>query len=75
MAAEHLEHLDQFFAVLATNGLTINLIKCTFMDGWPLHLQSAVHMQYRPVMYKWSYCEGCVVSRVAPPWFELKISR
>ncbi len=25
------EHLDQFFAVLAANRLTINLSKCTFM--------------------------------------------
>ena len=31
MPAEHLDHLDQFFAVLAANGLTINLSKCTFM--------------------------------------------
>ncbi len=31
MTAEHLDHLDQFFAVLAANGLTINLSKCTFM--------------------------------------------
>ncbi len=30
-AAEHLEHLDQFFAMLAANGLTINLSKCTFI--------------------------------------------
>jgi hypothetical protein len=30
-AVEHLDHLDQFFAVLAANGLTINLSKCTFM--------------------------------------------
>jgi hypothetical protein len=30
-ATEHLEHLDQFFTVLAANGLTINLSKCTFM--------------------------------------------
>jgi hypothetical protein len=25
------EHLDQFFALMAANGLTINLSKCTFM--------------------------------------------
>jgi hypothetical protein len=31
MAAELLDHLDQFFAVLAANCLTINLSKCTFM--------------------------------------------
>ncbi|MFN9900776.1 MAG: reverse transcriptase domain-containing protein, partial [bacterium] len=30
-AAEHLAHLDQFFAVLAANGMVINLSKCTFM--------------------------------------------
>ncbi len=30
--AEHLDHLDQFFAVLAANGLTINLRKCTELE-------------------------------------------
>ncbi len=30
MESEHLDHLDQFFAVLATNDLIINLSKCTF---------------------------------------------
>jgi len=30
-AAEHLAHLEQFFAVLAANGMVINLSKCTFM--------------------------------------------
>jgi hypothetical protein len=29
--AEHLDHLDHFFAVLAANGLIINLSRCTFM--------------------------------------------
>jgi hypothetical protein len=28
---KHLDHLDQFFTVLAANGLTINHSKCTFM--------------------------------------------
>jgi hypothetical protein len=35
MAAKHLDHLDQFFAVLAANSLTINLSKCTFMVPEP----------------------------------------
>ncbi len=30
-AAKNLAHLDQFFAVLAANGMVINLSKCTFM--------------------------------------------
>jgi hypothetical protein len=30
-AAEYLAHLDQFFAVLAANGMVINLSQCTFM--------------------------------------------
>ena len=28
---EHLQHLDEFFAILAENGFTINLAKCVFM--------------------------------------------
>jgi hypothetical protein len=35
MAVEHLEHLDQFFAMLAANSFTINLGKCTFMVPEP----------------------------------------